>query len=97
MSAKRKGEEDQNPRFRTGRFVHNDEKWYYQTREGTMEGPFRTQPEAEEHLRSYVNLLNSGWWNVDTEELELEPVKDESETAPEHEPDDRMWATRKGR
>lgn len=97
MPTNRKGEEDQPTRFRSDRFVHNGEKWYYETREGTTEGPFRTRPEAEEHLRNYVKLLNSGWWNDDTEELALEPVKKEVEPEQPSEPGSQVWATRKNR
>ena len=96
MSKKRKGEEDQALRFRTDRFIHNGEKWYYETREGTTQGPFRTRPEAEEHLRNYVKLLESGWWNDEAEGLELEPVQDDAESAPTHESEAHIWATRRG-
>lgn len=97
MSDRRKGDDDQGTRFRTERFIHNGEKWYYETREGSTEGPFRTRPEAEEHLRNYVKLLNSGWWNDDASGLELEPVKSgsEPEQAPESEPEPQIWATRR--
>lgn len=97
MSDRRKGETEQTMHFRTDRFVHNEEKWFYETREGTTEGPFRTHPEAEEHLRNYVKLLNSGWWNDDAEELTLEPVKTEAEPATSPEPEAQIWATRRGR
>lgn len=96
MSPKRKGEEDQGTRFRTDRFVHNGEKWYYETREGTTEGPFRTRLEAEEHLRTYVKLINSGWWNDEADDLELEPVKTDPRPELSHEPEAQIWATRKG-
>ena len=93
MSDRRKGEADAGPRFRTDRFIHNGEKWYYETREGTTEGPFRTRPEAEEHLRNYVKLLSSGWWNDEASGLALEPVKGGTEPTPAaHEPEARIWA-----
>ncbi len=97
MSERRKGEEGQGPRFRTDRFIHNGEKWYYDTREGRTEGPFRTRAEAEEHLRNYIRLVDSGWWNKTLEGLELEPVKAGSEPAPPREPEAQTWATRRGR
>jgi Domain of unknown function (DUF6316) len=98
MSDKRKGEEEQTLRFRSERFIHNEEKWYYETREGTTEGPFRTRPEAEEHLRNYIKLINSGWWNDGADDLTLEPVKTEPEQAGADDPGARVWATptRKG-
>ncbi len=97
MSDKRKGDKDSGLRFRSDRFVHNGEKWYYETREGTTEGPFRTRPEAEEHLRNYIKLLNSGWWDDAAGDLALEPVNKEPEVAVEKEPDAQVWATRKKR
>ena len=97
MSEKRKGDLDQTLRFRSDRFVHNGEKWYYETREGTTEGPFRTRPEAEEHLRNYVQLLESGWWNDEADGLELEPAHSSPESTPQHPPEATTWATRRGR
>lgn len=95
MSERRKGDQDQRPRFRTDRFIHNQEKWYYETREGTTEGPFRTRLEAEEHLRNYVKLINSGWWNDEAGSLELEPVTSKPAPSPNREPEARIWATHK--
>lgn len=97
MSTKREGEEDEAPRFRTERFIHNGEKWFYETREGSTEGPFPTRPDAEEHLRNYVKLINSGWWNDDADGLSLEPVKGEPEPEPTKEPEAQRWAVRRGR
>lgn len=97
MSNNRKGDQDQGPRFRTDRFIHNGDKWYYETREGTTEGPFRTRPEAEEHLRNYIKLINSGWWDDEAGSLELEPVKTEADSRVPAEPGEQVWATRRGR
>lgn len=97
MSEKRQGDKEKATRFRSDRFIHNGEKWYYETREGTTEGPFPTMPAAEEHLRNYVNLLNSGWWNDEADDLQLEPVTTEPESSPEQEQEAQTWAVRRGR
>jgi hypothetical protein len=96
MSNRRKGEENQAPRFRTDRFIHNGEKWYYETREGNTEGPFRTRLEAEAHLDNYIKLLNSGWWNDDTTGLELEPVQNDPQPTQPQDSVSKVWETRRG-
>ena len=35
-------------------------QWYFHTREGTIEGPFRDSVEANNRLHSYIRLINSG-------------------------------------
>ena len=35
-------------------------QWYFHTREGTIEGPFRDSVEANNRLDSYIRLTNSG-------------------------------------
>lgn len=97
MSKNRKGEEDQGTKFRSDRFIHNGEKWFYETREGSTEGPFRTRLDAEDHLRNYVKLLNSGWWNGETDGLTLEPVKTEPEPSKQQESQShsKTWAVRR--
>jgi hypothetical protein len=49
-------------------------KWYFSTREGTMEGPFWELAEAEKRLNDYVKILNSGFMPRDSS-LELEPFE----------------------
>lgn len=36
-------------------------KWYFATREGTMEGPFEMRREAEYKLDSYIKVMLSGF------------------------------------
>lgn len=96
MSTRRKGEENQAPKFRTDRFIHNGEKWYYETREGRTEGPFRSRLDAEKHLRDYIKLLESGWWNDQTSGLELEPLKTDPEPTRRTDSEAKVWETRRG-
>jgi hypothetical protein len=43
-------------RFRTKRVVQDGNGWYFLTREGTIEGPFRTEKDAKEQLDMYVRM-----------------------------------------
>ncbi|GAA0848196.1 DUF6316 family protein [Marinobacter sp.] len=49
----RKGEQERNW-FRSKRFEMINGQWYFQTREGTMEGPFDSMREAEMELLLYL-------------------------------------------
>jgi hypothetical protein len=97
MVEKRKGEDETELRFRTDRFIHNGDKWYYETREGKTEGPFPTKPAAEEHLRNYVKMVNSGWWNDEAGGLKLEPSEAVQEPVTDPESKAQTWAVRRGR
>jgi hypothetical protein len=44
--------------FRSERFFHTDEGWYFITRENTQEGPFSSHKEAENELTLYIRHLN---------------------------------------
>ncbi|NVJ49666.1 MAG: hypothetical protein HWE13_14260 [Gammaproteobacteria bacterium] len=44
--------------FRSERFFHADNGWFFVTRENTQEGPFSSQPEAEKELMLYIRHLN---------------------------------------
>lgn len=46
------------PWFRTERYYHTNEGWWFLTRENTEEGPFATQHEAENELMLYVRQAN---------------------------------------
>jgi hypothetical protein len=41
-------------RFRSERFFRSDGQWYFNTREGTIEGPFRTRDAARDALTQYL-------------------------------------------
>ena len=74
MTEKRKTDFKPQTRFRSGRFFKDGEKWYFNTREGTLEGPFEERTEAEDRLKEYVRIMNSGFMPRDSE-LELEPLE----------------------
>ena len=59
MTSLRKGESEPLPRFRESRFFHSLDKWYFITREGTVEGPFAHRVEAEQTLETYLNGLDA--------------------------------------
>ena len=48
-------------KFRPSRFSKDGSKWYFATREGTMEGPFELKSDAEERLTTYVRIMASGF------------------------------------
>lgn len=51
----RHGERDKNW-FRTQRFSYVNSEWYFETREGSIEGPFETPLEAELELNHYLRV-----------------------------------------
>jgi hypothetical protein len=53
-------------------------KWYFNTREGTLEGPFEERTEAKDRLKEYVRIMNSGFMPRDSK-LELEVLEIEEE------------------
>lgn len=59
MASMRKDESEPTPRFRASRFFHSMDKWYFITREGTVEGPFEHRVEAEQTLENYLNGLDA--------------------------------------
>jgi len=46
------------PWFRTDRYYHTHEGWWFLTREKTEEGPYGTQLEAENELSLYIRKVN---------------------------------------
>jgi hypothetical protein len=61
MAARRKDDEPlSRTRFRTDRVVHDNGKWYFLTREGSVEGPFECERDANEHLETYIRVAKSG-------------------------------------
>ncbi|MGP4842874.1 DUF6316 family protein [Marinobacter sp. 1Y8] len=54
----RHGERDKNW-FRTQRFSYVNNEWYFETREGSIEGPFETPLEAELELNFYLRVAQS--------------------------------------
>lgn len=60
-------------RFGTDRFFKDGDKWFFLTREGTMEGPFELRREAENRLEDYIKVMASGLISPDCK-LSLQPV-----------------------
>ena len=60
MAEKRKNDVNPRSHFRTERMFMEGGQWYFHTREGTIEGPFRDMVEASTRLDSYISLTNSG-------------------------------------
>jgi hypothetical protein len=54
MTGIRKGESEAQPRYRKSRFFVAIDKWYFLTREGTVEGPFERRVDAEKNLNTYI-------------------------------------------
>jgi len=48
-------------KFRPSRFSKDGGKWYFATREGTMEGPFELKSDAEARLTTYIKVMASGF------------------------------------
>lgn len=42
--------------FRTGRFFNQNGAWYFMTREGRAEGPYREKQEAERAAETYARM-----------------------------------------
>ena len=59
MTSIRKGESEAQPRYRKSRFFMAIDKWYFLTREGTVEGPFKRRLEAEKNLNSYIRAAQN--------------------------------------
>ena len=58
MADKHKGEREPGSRYRHCRFFHSLDQWYFLTREGTVEGPFRHRSHAEKGLDTYIRTQN---------------------------------------
>ncbi len=44
--------------FRTERMFQSAGRWYFYTREGSTEGPFESQLDAQERLDVYIEILD---------------------------------------
>ena len=51
---RRAGEEQKRKHFRADRFSVSNGKYFFTTREGTLEGPFGNRAEAERELALYI-------------------------------------------
>jgi hypothetical protein len=73
MTETRKSDKESRAWFRSSRFFQEEGKWFFYTREGTMEGPFSELQDAEKRLEEYVKIMNSGFMPDDSK-LNLEPI-----------------------
>jgi Domain of unknown function (DUF6316) len=80
MTDKRKTDVLPQTRFRSGRFFKNEGKWFFNTREGTMEGPYEELAGAESRLKEYIKIMNSGFMPKYST-LKLEPLETEEKYA----------------
>lgn len=51
--------EPMKPWFRSERYYHTNDGWWFLTRENTEEGPFVSQLEAENELTYYIRKVNN--------------------------------------
>ena len=72
MTAKRRDDPNLQSHFRSDRVFENDGKWFFDTRENTVEGPFEDQLEATRQGMKYIERMTPGL-QLTAEELSLEP------------------------
>lgn len=57
MASRRKNDSpDGRTYFRSDRIVRDGGKWYFMTRERTVEGPFESRLDAVQRLETYIRL-----------------------------------------
>jgi hypothetical protein len=74
MLEERKNESKGSTPFRSERLVEEGGKWFFYTREGTLEGPCHDMIEVQSRLDKYISVMNSGWLPEDSS-LSLEPFE----------------------
>ena len=70
MPALRKTDDKSRAYFRGDRFTQEDGKWFFYTREGTVEGPCDSMMQATLRLENYIKVVESGLV-PDSDELSL--------------------------
>lgn len=50
--------------FRSDRYLHVNDHWYFITRENTQEGPFNSRREAEQELTLYIRHINDALYRT---------------------------------
>ena len=60
MAHKRKSDLKVKAWYRTDRMLEHDGKWFFHTREKTIEGPFNSERDAASQLALYISLQHSG-------------------------------------
>ena len=73
MAEQRKGDLAPSTRFRSNRFCKEGDKWYFHTREGTLEGPFDFKLAAENRLEDYIKVMISELLPLGSQ-LSIEPL-----------------------
>ncbi|MCP5321036.1 MAG: hypothetical protein H7A12_09470 [Pseudomonadales bacterium] len=58
------------------RAFESNGRWYFQTREGTVEGPFSDRYSAQNVLDEYVKVMRSSF----ASSLTLEPIEEERDS-----------------
>ena len=71
---KRKDDRGTQSHFRTNRVYKEGDKWFFHTREGTIEGPFHNELEARTQIDTYIKLTILVLLS-DLDELSLEPLE----------------------
>jgi hypothetical protein len=70
--AQRKSDVEATVRFRSDRFFRNGGRWYFETRERKIQGPFEDRLEAQRHLEAYIRVESLDLYeDID---LELVPI-----------------------
>ncbi len=69
METKRKGDPKTRARFGSDRMFQHSNKWFFYTREGTVEGPYAEKFEASRQVKIYIGMAASQLAG----ELTLEP------------------------
>ena len=60
MASKRTTDPDgQRSWFRSDRLVRENGKWFFLTREGTVEGPYDSELEANQRMETYASVMSS--------------------------------------
>lgn len=73
--ASRRGDYSGFTRHDPSRFVKTRDKWYFRTREGSIEGPFLHPEEAEDSLDHYISMMS---WGALSSGVEGIPAKETS-------------------
>ncbi len=82
MTGMRKGDSKPYTKLRPGRFFKEAGRWYFQTREGSTEGPFEHRVAAEDGLDTYLMIfkdlqlqsVSSGFYSS-AANMALEPIQ----------------------
>ena len=78
MSTQRKSDKQASKHFHADRYFQSGGQWFFNTREGTTEGPFTTRESAVDYFKVYVQTVN---YVVDMNNVGLQPVAGAKEHA----------------